>query len=112
MRDVVVVVAYFVFNYKLNWKVKWPLVIFILVSLLCVYVVQRLEETFAQQLDEMETLYGGSLIVSMPADTLQRDHFTGSTRSSLSSYSEGWRLFEPALPHSLYYSTHLLKRSA
>ncbi|XP_026842300.1 serine/threonine-protein kinase 10 isoform X4 [Drosophila persimilis] len=50
---------------------------------------QRLEETFAQQLDEMETLYGGALIVSMPSDTLQRDHFTGSTRSSLSSYSEG-----------------------
>ncbi|KAH8384592.1 hypothetical protein KR093_001798 [Drosophila rubida] len=50
---------------------------------------QRLEETFAQQLDEMETLYGGTLIVSMPSDTLQRDHFTGSTRSSLSSYSEG-----------------------
>ncbi|XP_030388546.1 serine/threonine-protein kinase 10 isoform X2 [Scaptodrosophila lebanonensis] len=50
---------------------------------------QRLEETFAQQLDEMETLYGGALIVSMPTDTLQRDHFTGSTRSSLSSYSEG-----------------------
>ncbi|KAH8284940.1 hypothetical protein KR054_003018 [Drosophila jambulina] len=49
----------------------------------------RLEETFAQQLDEMETLYGGALIVSMPSDTLQRDHFTGSTRSSLSSYSEG-----------------------
>ncbi|XP_033234904.1 serine/threonine-protein kinase 10 isoform X5 [Drosophila pseudoobscura] len=50
---------------------------------------ERLEETFAQQLDEMETLYGGALIVSMPSDTLQRDHFTGSTRSSLSSYSEG-----------------------
>ncbi|XP_037712526.1 serine/threonine-protein kinase 10 isoform X2 [Drosophila subpulchrella] len=50
---------------------------------------QRLEETFAQQLDEMETLYGGALIVSMPSATLQRDHFTGSTRSSLSSYSEG-----------------------
>ncbi|XP_023171257.2 serine/threonine-protein kinase 10 isoform X2 [Drosophila hydei] len=50
---------------------------------------ERLEETFAQQLDEMETLYGGALIVSMPTDALQRDHFTGSTRSSLSSYSEG-----------------------
>ncbi|KRG05512.1 serine/threonine-protein kinase 10 isoform X4 [Drosophila mojavensis] len=50
---------------------------------------ERLEETFAQQLDEMETLYGGALIVSVPSDTLQRDHFTGSTRSSLSSYSEG-----------------------
>ncbi|CAD7012390.1 unnamed protein product [Ceratitis capitata] len=50
---------------------------------------QRLEETFAQQLEEMESLYGGALVVSMPSDTLQRDHFTGSTRSSLSSYSEG-----------------------
>ncbi|KAI8039913.1 hypothetical protein M5D96_007338 [Drosophila gunungcola] len=47
-----------------------------------------MEETFAQQLDEMETLYGGTLIVSMPSDTLQRDHFTGSTRSSLSSRNE------------------------
>lgn len=56
---------------------------------MCVCVMQRLEETFAQQLDEMETLYGGALIVSMPTDTLQRDQFTGSTRSSLSSYSEG-----------------------
>ncbi|XP_055907611.1 serine/threonine-protein kinase 10 isoform X2 [Eupeodes corollae] len=49
---------------------------------------QRLEETFSQQLDEMESLYGGALIVPIPSDTLQRD-FTGSTRSSLSSYSEG-----------------------
>lgn len=60
-----------------------------LISPMCVCVMQRLEETFAQQLDEMETLYGGALIVSMPTDTLQRDQFTGSTRSSLSSYSEG-----------------------
>ncbi|XP_037952505.1 serine/threonine-protein kinase 10 isoform X2 [Teleopsis dalmanni] len=50
---------------------------------------QRLEETFAQQLDEMESLYGGALVVPMPSETLQLEHFTGSTRSSLSSYSEG-----------------------
>ncbi|XP_075166766.1 sterile20-like kinase isoform X2 [Haematobia irritans] len=50
---------------------------------------QRLEETFAKQMEEMETLYGGALIVPVPSDTLQRDHFTGSTRSSLSSFSEG-----------------------
>ncbi|XP_061394554.1 serine/threonine-protein kinase 10 [Musca vetustissima] len=50
---------------------------------------QRLEETFAKQMEEMESLYGGALIVSVPSDTLQRDHFTGSTRSSLSSFSEG-----------------------
>ncbi|CAD7089657.1 unnamed protein product [Hermetia illucens] len=50
--------------------------------------LQRLEELFAQQLEEMEALYGGNLIVPMPSDTMQRD-FTGSTRSSLSSYSEG-----------------------
>uniref|UniRef100_T1PC73 Polo kinase kinase n=1 Tax=Musca domestica TaxID=7370 RepID=T1PC73_MUSDO len=49
---------------------------------------QRLEETFAKQMEELESLYGGSLIVSVPSDTLQRDHFTGSTRSSLSSFSE------------------------
>ncbi|XP_059607509.1 serine/threonine-protein kinase 10 isoform X4 [Phlebotomus argentipes] len=49
---------------------------------------QRLEETFAQQLEEMEALYGGNLIVPLPTDSSPRD-LTGSTRSSLSSYSEG-----------------------
>uniref|UniRef100_A0A6B2EJ04 Putative ste20-like serine/threonine-protein kinase n=1 Tax=Phlebotomus kandelakii TaxID=1109342 RepID=A0A6B2EJ04_9DIPT len=48
----------------------------------------RLEETFAQQLEEMEALYGGNLIVPLPTDSSPRD-LTGSTRSSLSSYSEG-----------------------
>ncbi|XP_055703157.1 serine/threonine-protein kinase 10 isoform X2 [Phlebotomus papatasi] len=48
----------------------------------------RLEETFAQQLEEMESLYGGNLIVPLPTDSSPRD-LTGSTRSSLSSYSEG-----------------------
>jgi len=36
----------------------------------------------------MEALYGGTLIVSMPLGSSPRE-FAGSTRSSLSSYSEG-----------------------
>lgn len=51
-------------------------------------MIKRLEETFASQLEEMESLYGGSLIVPMPPDMSPND-LTGSTRSSLSSYSEG-----------------------
>ncbi|XP_065368643.1 serine/threonine-protein kinase 10 isoform X2 [Calliphora vicina] len=50
---------------------------------------QRLEESFLKQMEEMESLYGGTLVVTMPSDPLQRDHFTESTRSSLSSFSEG-----------------------
>lgn len=50
--------------------------------------LQRLEETFTQQMEEMDALYGGTLIVSMPLGSSPRE-FTGSTRSSLSSYSEG-----------------------
>lgn len=65
---------------------------------------QRLEETFAKQMEDMESMYGGgTMIVSMPtvnSDTLQHQQhqqqhqhhdsqFAGSTRSSLSSYSEG-----------------------
>ncbi|XP_037820728.1 serine/threonine-protein kinase 10 isoform X2 [Lucilia sericata] len=50
---------------------------------------QRLEESFIKQMEEMESLYGGTLVVTMPSDVLQRDHFTESTRSSLSSFSEG-----------------------
>lgn len=52
---------------------------------------QRLEETFNHQLEEMEALYGASMIVPLStsgtADSSRE--LAGSTRSSLSSYSEG-----------------------
>lgn len=50
-------------------------------------LLQRLEDTFAQQLEEMENLYGGTLVVTLPIGSGRE--FAGSTRSSLSSYSEG-----------------------
>lgn len=50
--------------------------------------MQRLEETFSQQIENMEALYGGNLVVPIPSD-LSPHELTGSTRSSLSSYSEG-----------------------
>uniref|UniRef100_A0A1A9WAE7 Uncharacterized protein n=1 Tax=Glossina brevipalpis TaxID=37001 RepID=A0A1A9WAE7_9MUSC len=60
---------------------------------------KRLDETFTKQLEEMESMYGGALIVTMPSDTLHRDHFTGSTRSSLSSYSEDTLYINRRMPH-------------
>lgn len=48
--------------------------------------MQRLEETCNQQLEEMEALYGATMIVP----TSESRDLAGSTRSSLSSYSEGW----------------------
>ncbi|KAK4883119.1 hypothetical protein RN001_006438 [Aquatica leii] len=55
---------------------------------------QKLEEVFAQQLDEQERLYGPIMPLSLPPDLpeLNQDclHIgVGSTRSSLSSVSEG-----------------------
>lgn len=49
---------------------------------------QHLEEAFTQELDKADNSYGGSYVVPIPSDALHRD-FTGSTRSSLSSFSEG-----------------------
>lgn len=49
--------------------------------------LQRLEEQFAQQLEEMEELYGGNLMAPLSTDVSHHD-MEGSTRSSLSSYSE------------------------
>ncbi|XP_043287616.1 serine/threonine-protein kinase 10 [Venturia canescens] len=52
---------------------------------------QRLEEQFAMQLDEQEAIYGPSAIpLCLPPDLPDLTHHTaGSTRSSLSSVSEG-----------------------
>ncbi|XP_076630127.1 sterile20-like kinase isoform X3 [Colletes latitarsis] len=52
---------------------------------------QRLEEQFALQLEEQEAIYGPSAIpLCLPADLPDLTHHTvGSTRSSLSSVSEG-----------------------
>ncbi|XP_041785258.1 serine/threonine-protein kinase 10 isoform X4 [Anopheles merus] len=62
---------------------------------------QRLEETFAQQLEEMEQLYGNSLVPMPPQSPQSHDphhphvhhhhllQVGGSTRSSISSYSDG-----------------------
>lgn len=51
--------------------------------------MQRLEETFNQQLEEMEALYGASMIVPLTSGAESSRDLAGSTRSSLSSYSEG-----------------------
>ncbi|XP_016772289.2 serine/threonine-protein kinase 10-A isoform X1 [Apis mellifera] len=52
---------------------------------------QKLEEQFALQLEEQEAIYGPSAIpLCLPADLTDLTHHTvGSTRSSLSSVSEG-----------------------
>lgn len=52
---------------------------------------QRLEETFAQQQEEMEQLYGNSMVPMMPPQSPQAHDLLqiGSTRSSISSYSDG-----------------------
>jgi hypothetical protein len=55
--------------------------------------LQRLEEQFAQQLEDQEQVFGPS--PPLPADlpdlpVHDRVHHMGSTRSSLSSVSEGW----------------------
>jgi hypothetical protein len=64
--------------------------IFILCCLL--KYLQRLEEQFAQQLEDQEQVFGPSL--PLPADLPDlpihdHAHHIGSTRSSLSSVSEG-----------------------
>lgn len=53
--------------------------------------LQRLEEQFALQLEEQEAIYGPSAIpLCLPIDLPDLTHHTaGSTRSSLSSVSEG-----------------------
>lgn len=53
--------------------------------------LKRLEEQFALQLEEQEAIYGPSAIpLCLPADLPDLTHHTaGSTRSSLSSVSEG-----------------------
>ncbi|XP_062559992.1 serine/threonine-protein kinase 10 isoform X3 [Armigeres subalbatus] len=51
---------------------------------------QRLEETFAQQHEEMEQLYGNSVVPMPPQSPQAHDLLQiGSTRSSISSYSDG-----------------------
>lgn len=51
---------------------------------------QRLEETFAQQQEEMEQLYGNSMVPMPPQSPQAHDLLQiGSTRSSISSYSDG-----------------------
>ncbi|XP_055530162.1 serine/threonine-protein kinase 10 isoform X2 [Wyeomyia smithii] len=51
---------------------------------------QRLEETFAQQQEEMEHMYGNSLVPMPPNSPQAHDLLQiGSTRSSISSYSDG-----------------------
>lgn len=51
---------------------------------------KRLEETFAQQHEEMEQLYGNSVVPMPPQSPQAHDLLQiGSTRSSISSYSDG-----------------------
>lgn len=50
--------------------------------------MQRLEETFNHQLEEMEALYGASMIVPLSSAGSDSREMVDSTRSSLSSYSE------------------------
>ena len=54
-------------------------------------MLQRLEEQFAMQLEEQEAIYGPSAIpLCLPPDLPDLTHHTAnSTRSSLSSVSEG-----------------------
>ena len=54
-------------------------------------MLQRLEEQFASQLEEQEAIYGPSAIpLCLPPDLPDLTHHTASsTRSSLSSVSEG-----------------------
>jgi len=49
---------------------------------------QRLEETFNHQLEEMEALYGASMIVPISSTGSDSREMADSIRSSLSSYSE------------------------
>lgn len=51
--------------------------------------MQRLEETFNQQIEEMNASYRAGMIVPMSGGAESSRDLTGSTRSSLSSYSEG-----------------------
>jgi len=55
------------------------------------HILQKLEEQFALQLEEQEAIYGPSAIpLCLPADLPDLTHHTTeSTRSSLSSVSEG-----------------------
>lgn len=54
------------------------------------WIIQRLEETFNQQIEEMDALYRAGMIVPMGGGGAESSRdLAGSTRSSLSSYSEG-----------------------
>jgi hypothetical protein len=74
-----------------------------LIQFCCLFKsLQRLEEQFAQQFEEQEQVFGPSL--PLPADlpdlsVHNHAHHIGSTRSSLSSVSEGWWRIWPATCH-------------
>lgn len=58
------------------------------------FYLQKLEETFAQQLEEQERVYGPMTPLALPADLPDLYHDcvrvgVGSVRSSVSSVSEG-----------------------
>lgn len=58
------------------------------------FFLQKLEEVFAQQLEEQERVFGPIMPLSLPSDLPELNSESsrlgvGSTRSSLSSVSEG-----------------------
>ena len=66
---------------------------FFLTDEILIFTLQRLEEQFAMQLEEQEAVFGPSAMpLCLPPDLPDLTHHTttaSSTRSSLSSVSEG-----------------------